>query len=301
MFKSIHIIFLTLILFSLLFSGLSMVANAAMPDLAGTWTIREVISNNAALDPESTSASLGLNTPAELMSLQLSPYGYGKMLFCGVVYPVELKTVGTGTYALTDSESSFLLSLTDDGSLLCTLQDSLSLRLAPSDDKEISFAESLSAATALDEAAAARSLASSLRSAALNFSLSFSDADTTAMSNFMLQGRYWYDGTFLYGLAFDKNDILPNLVRMEVSFSDAIPQPGPCELLDRHVNAVFLTPVDNWLYYIRHDRSSNTVSLSRLNLNTLDYEILIPNHTELSYLHFQNNRLYFPGGHGRIR
>ena len=286
-------LFLPFILFFFLIIFLTSPALSAMPDLAGSWTVSEVISNNAVLDLESTSSSLGLPAPSELMSLQLSPYGYGKMLFCGVVYPVELNALGNGTYALTDSESSFLLSLSTDGTLLCTLQDTLSLRLTPLDDNGIPFTESLSVATALEEAEAARSFSFSLRSAALNLSLPFSDADTTAMSNFMLQGRYWFDGTFLYGLAFDKNDILPNLVRMEVSFSDAVPQPGTCEPLDRHVNAVFLTPVENWLYYIRHDRSTNSVSLARLDLTILEHEILISDHSELSYLQLRNNRLYF--------
>ncbi len=285
-------ILFTFMLFLFFISVFSFSATAAISDLSGSWTVSDVISNNAVLDLESTSSSLGLTAPSELMSLQLSLYGYGKMLFCGVVYPVELKALGNGIYTLTDSDTSFLLSLSTDGTLLCALQDSLALRLAPSDDEELPFTESLSVVTALDEAEAARSLAAFLRSSALNLSLPFSDADTTAMSNFMLQRRYWFDGTFLYGLAFDKNDVLPNLVRMEVFFSDAVPQPGTCEPLDCHVNAVFLTPVENWLYYIRHDRVDKTVSLTRLNLNTLELETLF-SASELSYLQLRNNRLYF--------
>ena len=284
---------LSLLLPILLFTSFSLSADAAVSDLAGSWTVSEVISNNAVLDPETTSASLGFDDPAELMSLQLSPYGYGKMLFCNVVYPVELNALGNGTYAFTDLDTSFLLSLTDDGSLLCTLQDSFSLRLTPSDDKEIPLTESLPVITAIDEAKAAQSLAVSRHASALNLSLPFSNENTTAMSNFMLQSRYWFDGAFLYGLAFDKNDILPNLVRMEVSFSDTTPQLGTCEPLDRHVDAVFLTPVDNWLYYIRHDRVTNAATLARLDMNTLDREILISDHSELSFLHFHNNKLYF--------
>lgn len=286
--NSIFALFLSI----LLFASFSLSADAAISDLSGCWTVQEIFLNNATLDVESITASLDLSDSSELMSLQLSPYGYGKMLFCNVVYPVELNPLGNGTYALTDSDTSFLLSLSDDGSLLCTLQNSFSLCLTPSDDKEIPFTEGLPVATALDEAKTAQSLAASIRSSALNISLPFSDTDTTVMSNFMLQGRYWFDGTYLYGLAFDKNDILPNLVRMEVSFSDTAPQPGTCEPLDRHVNAVFLTPVENWLYYIRHDRSSSTVSLTRLNLNTLEPESLLSG-SELSYLQSRNNRLYF--------
>ena len=284
---------LFLLLPIMLFTSFSLSADAAISDLSGCWTVQEILSNNATLNVESTSASLDLSDPTELMSLQLSPYGYGKMLFCNVVYPVELNPLGNGTYALTDSDTSFLLSLTDDGSLLCTLQDSFSLRLAPCNDKVIPFIEGLPVITAIDEAKAAQSLAASLRSSALNISLPFSGKDTAIMSNFMLQNRYWFDGTFLYGLAFDKNDILPNLVRMEVSFSDTTPQLGACESLDRHVNAVYLTPVDNWLYYIRHDIATNTASLARLDLNTMEHEILASDYSELSYLQLHNNRLYF--------
>ncbi len=143
-------LYFTLLSSFLFLLPLSSPALAAMPDLAGSWTVSKVFSNDSVLDPETTSASLGLNNPDTLMFLQLSPCGYGKMLFCGVVYPIELKTVGNGTYALTDSESSFLLSLAKDGSLLCTLQDTFSLRLIPSDDNEIHFTEGLPVATALD-------------------------------------------------------------------------------------------------------------------------------------------------------
>ncbi len=287
-------LFLPLILFSLLFSCFSPRANAAMPDLSGTWTVREVISNNAALDVESISASLALE-PAELMSLHLSAYGYGKMLFCSVVYPVELRALGDGIYALTDSDIDFLLSLSDDESLICTLQDNLSLSLTQTGKNDILFEKARPGSDAIEEAAAAQALAAALRSAALQLTLHFSEHETQSMSNFMLHGRYWLDGNTLYGMAFDKNSPLPNLVRCEISFSGPLPEVGVREVPDRHVNAVFLTPVENWLYYIRCDRTSDKTSLARLDLNTLEPEVLISDRSELSYLHFHGERLYFTG------
>ena len=284
-----YIVFLSLLL---LFS-ISSPALAAMPDLSGSWVVQEIISNNAVLDPESTSASLGFE-PAELMSLRLSAYGYGKMLFCGVAYPVELRALGDGTYALTDVDDSFLLSLSGDGSLTCTLSDWLSVRLTPAEPSDLSF-EGISVSNALDEASAAQTLAASLRSDAVNLTLPFSEQQTQSMSNFMLHGRYWLDGNILYGMAFDKNDILPNLARIDISLSGSLPEVGVCKALDRHVNAVFLTPVENWLYYIRFDRLTNKSSLARLDLNTLEHEILLSDYTELSYLQFHNGRLYFTG------
>ena len=298
MFKTIRILYKSIFpffLFFFLFSGLSSSALAAMPDLAGTWTVQDVLSNNASLDLEAASASLGLNTPEELMSLQLSPYGYGKLLFCGVVYPVELRALGTGTYALTDSDSVFLLSLSDGGALLCTLQDNLSLKLTPTEKAVSSLNTQISVTDVLNEAAASQALLAALRSDALQLSLPFSEQQAQAMSNFMLQGRYWFNGNTLYGMAFDKNSPLPDLVRSEITLSGDLPQVGICEALDRHVNAVFLTPVDNWLYYIRHDRDAGTASLARLDLNSLEHEILFSDTPDLSDLQFRNRRLYFTG------
>ena len=264
---------------------------AAMPDLAGSWTVQELRSDNAVLDLESISSSLGLE-PTTLMSLQLSAYGYGKLLFCGVVYPVELRALGNGTYALTDADDSFLLSFSGDTSLTCTLSNRLSVCLTPAEASDLSF-EGISVSNALDEVAAAQALAASLRSDAVQLTLPFSEQQTQSMSNFMLLGRYWLDGDTLYGMAFDKNDILPNLVRIKISLSGTLPEVGVCEVLDRHVYATFLTPVGNWLYYIRHDRDTGTVSLARLNLNTLKHEILFSDHSELSYLHIRNKRMFF--------
>ena len=289
---NLHKLFFPLFLSLFLLFCSSPLVFAATPDLSGSWIVQEIISNNATLDIESISASLSLE-PAELMSLQLSPYGYGKLLFCSVVYPVELRALGNGTYALTGSDTGFLLSLADDGALFCTLQDNLSLSLIPTTGNDISFENKRSVSNALDEAVAAQALAASLRSGAVQLFLPFSEQETQAMSNFMLHGRYWLDGNTLYGMAFDKNSPLPDLVRSEISLFGDLPEVGICEALDRHVNANFLTPVDNWLYYIRYDRDSNIASLSRMNLITLEPEIIFSDGSDLSYLQFRNGRLYF--------
>ena len=115
------------------------------------------------------------------------------------------------------------------------------------------------------------------------------------MSRFMLQGRYWSDGSALFGMAFDKNSSLPNLIRTSVDLTGALPSLSPYTVLDRHVNATFLTPVSDGLIYIRHDRESGISSLARLNHESLSVEILTDNIPELSYLSFHNNRLYFTG------
>lgn len=97
------------------------------------------------------------------------------------------------------------------------------------------------------------------------------------------------------GMAFDKNSSLPNLICTSVDLSGALPSLSPYTVLDRHVNATFLTPVSDSLIYIRHDRDADSSSLARLNLESLTVEILTDNIPELSYLSFRNNRLYFTG------
>ena len=259
---------------------------------SGCWTVQEISRDGAVLDLSGTASSFAL-LPQQLCSLELLPSGSGRMLFLGVLYPVELRSLGNDTYAITTSDSSFLLSGASDGRLLLSAEENLILSLVPVSPSVLSFSDSTPVSEVLSQQAAEQAKADAVLYDASHLSVSFSEEETRAMSRYMLQGRYWSDGTVLYGMAFDKNSSLPNLVCTTVDLSGALPSLSPYTVLDRHVNATFLTSVSDGLVYIRHDRDADFSSLARLNRESLTLEILTDNIPELSYLSFRNNRLYF--------
>ena len=283
--------FLFLFLFILLVCPVCAIADGAP---SGCWTVQEITRDGAVLDLSGTASSFALS-PRQLCSLELLPSGSGRLLFLGVLYPVELRSLGDDAYALTASDSSFLLSEATDGSLLLSAEENLVLALVPVSPSILSFSDSTSVSEVLSQQAAEQAKADAVLYDASHLSVSFSEEETRAMSRYMLQGRYWSDGSVLYGMAFDKNSPLPNLIFTSVDLSGALPSLSPYTVLDRHVNATFLTPVSDGLIYIRHDRDSGLSSLARLDLETLSVEILTDNIPELSYLSLHHNRLYFTG------
>ncbi len=261
---------------------------------SGCWTVQEITRDGAVLDLKSTASSFALS-PQQLCSLELRPSGSGRLLFLGTLCPVDLRSLENGAYALTASDSSFLLSEAEDGCLLLSAEESLVLSLAPVSPSVLSFSGSTPVSEVLSQQAAEQAKVNAILYDASHLSVSFSEEETRTMSRYMLQGRYWSDGSALFGMAFDKNSSLPDLICTSVDLSGALPSLSPYTVLDRHVNATFLTPVSDGLIYIRHDRDSGLSSLARLDLETLSVEILTDNIPELSYLSLHHNRLYFTG------
>lgn len=265
---------------------------------SGCWTVQEISRDGAVLDLKSTASSFALS-PQQLCSLELLPSGSGRLLFLGVLYPVELRSFEDDAYALTASDSSFSLSGTSNGRLLLSVEENLVLTLVPVSPSVLSFSDNTPVSEVLSQQASEQAKLDAILYDASHISISFIEEETCTMSRYMLQGRYWSDGSDLFGMAFDKNSPLPNLVCTSVDLSGALPSLSPYKVLDRHVNATFLTPLPGGLVYIRHDRESGLSSLSRLNLQSLTVEILTDNIPELSYLTFHNNHLYFTGENHR--
>ena len=261
---------------------------------SGCWTLQEITRDGAVLDLKSTASSFALS-PQQLCSLELLPSGSGKLLFLGTLCPVDLRSLENGAYALTASDSSFLLSGALDGRLLLSAEENLVLSLVPVSPSVLSFSGSTLVSEVLSQQAAEQAKVNAILYDASHLTVSFSEEETRVMSRYMLQGRYWSDGSALFGMAFDKNSSLPNLICTSVDLSGALPSLSPHTVLDRHVNATFLTSVPGGLVFIRHDRDADTSSLARLNLQSLTVEILTDNIPSLSNLSFHNNRLYFTG------
>ena len=283
--------FLILFLSILLICPVCAIADRAP---SGCWTVQEISRDGAVLDLKSTASSFALS-PQQLCSLELLPSGSGRLLFLGTLCPVELRSLENGAYALTASDSSFLLSEAEDGRLLLSAEENLVLSLAPVSPSVLSFSGSTPVSEVLSQRAAEQAKVDAILYDASHLTVSFSEEETRSMSRYMLQGRYWSDGSALFGMAFDKNSSLPDLICTAVDLTDALPSLSPYTVLDRHVNATFLTPVSDSIFYIRHDRDADSSSLARLNLESLTVEILTGNIPSLSYLSFHNNRLYFTG------
>ena len=283
--------FLILFFFILLVCPVCSLADGAP---SGCWTVQEISRDGAVLDLSGTASSFALS-PQQLCSLELLPSGSGRLLFLGVLYPVKLRSLENGTFALTASDISFLLFQGEDGRLLLSAEENLILSLTPVSPSVLSFSDSTPVSEVLSQQTSEQAKLDAILYDASHISVSFTEEETRTMSCFMLQSRYWSDGSVLYGMAFDKNSSLPNLICTSVDLSGALPSLSPYTVLDRHVNATFLTPVSDGLIYIRHDRESGLSSLAHLDLESLTVEILTGNIPELSYLSFHNNRLCFTG------
>ena len=167
---------------------------------SGCWTVQEITRDGAVLDLKSTASSFALS-PQQLCSLELLPSGSGKLLFLGTLCPVDLRSLENGAYALTASDSSFLLSEAEDGRLLLSAEESLVLSLAPVSPSVLSFSGSTPVSEVLSQQAAEQAKVNAILYDASHLSVSFSEEETRAMSRYMLQGRYWSDGSVLYGMA----------------------------------------------------------------------------------------------------
>ena len=108
---------------------------------SGCWTVQEISRDGAVLDLNSTASSFALQ-PQQLCSLELLPSGSGRLLFLGTLCPVELRSLENGTFALTASDSSFLLSQGEDGRFLLSTEENLVPTLVPVSSSVLSFSDS---------------------------------------------------------------------------------------------------------------------------------------------------------------
>ena len=124
-------------------------------------------------------------------------------------------------------------------------------------------------------------------------SIAFTDAESAAMSNFMQRGRYLFEDGVMFGAGFDKNASYPSLIRAEVTTGAAEPSLGEFTVLDRHVNANFLTSLDGMLYYVRIDRESGLCCLARIGKDGSGFEKLTEETEAMDWLLWHKDRFYF--------
>lgn len=130
--------------------------------------------------------------------------------------------------------------------------------------------------------------------------VSFSSEETKKMSLFMNYGRYYVSNNTMIGMAYDKSGFLPNLVKCEVIKDGDTLKQDVFTVLDRHVNANFLTAFDNQLYYIRVDRDSGMSSIARANLKAEEIKQVGSEMHEMAYLQIHDGRLWYTGDGHRL-
>ena len=133
-----------------------------------------------------------------------------------------------------------------------------------------------------------------------DLNVSFSESDTEKMSNYMLFGRYYLDDDTMFGMAYDKSGSLPNLVKASVFMDGTEPKQEAFTVLDRHVNANFLTRVGEKLYYVRIDRETGMASLAYVNLKTEKVITIGTEMHEMAYLQIRDGRIWYTGEEHRL-
>ena len=152
----------------------------------------------------------------------------------------------------------------------------------------------------VEREAEAAALAAVKPASVYDLHVSFSEADTEKMSNYMLFGRYYLNDGTMFGMAYDKSGSLPSLVKAPISMDGTAPRQEVFTVLDRHVNANFLTKVGEKLYYVRIDRETGMASLAYINLKTEKVIKIGSEMHEMAYLQIRDGRIWYTGEEHRL-
>lgn len=93
--------------------------------------------------------------------------------------------------------------------------------------------------------------------------IAFSEEDTRALSNYMLEGRFLHSGKMLYGSRHDETGT-PYLCRMKYTTGEKGMYIKETEAIDMKTDARYLLLNDSYLYYLREDCLSGSTSIVRV-------------------------------------
>ena len=285
-------------------------ASAEESDLNGSWILSGLIYKNVII---STNLSTDSGNTEKVISLVLDNMKDGKcrLIFDNIAYNAQINIVSGNEYSVNISDNSFKLMYKSDGSASLRLTNDLTLILKKTDKKwdlsGIKKVEDLLIEEEKEEAlqrslaeAKAAALAAIKPTSVYDMHVSFSPEETEKMSLFMNYGRYYVSNNTMIGMAYDKSGFLPNLVKCSIIWEADIPTQEVFTVLDRHVNANFLTESEDNLYYIRVDRDSGLSSLARLDLKTEHITRFGEEMHEMAYLQIFGGRLWYTGDGHRL-
>ena len=274
--------------------------------LDGCWTIAEIKYNNVVIN------NLNSNDISDYsfeIALEIMEDSTCNLLFDNIIYPANIINKN-GELLLCIGEKSIVLK-ESDVFLSAAFSKDFVVRLEKSNDNtNISNAIKINDALeqeerevalqkAIEEAEAA-ARASIKPASVYDIKILFSKEDTEKMSMFMSYGRYYLDDDMMIGMAYDKAGFMPNLVKTSIFMDGSIPQMETFTVLDRHVNANFLTRDRDRLYFIRIDRENNIASLSYLNLKTDKIVKIGSEMHEMAFLQIHEGRLWYTGEEHRL-
>ena len=270
--------------------------------LQGVWKTKSIIYETVNYEIEEVDQGKQL-----FLILDIREDGQGTMLLNEILYPVSLRQIKKDQYALTDKDDSLILLKNKDDKLICRINKQLTILLEKSEEQYsagitgITIEEILEQEDLLKKAETSKKEEEIIRPASIqDLHVSFSEEDTQRMSNYMLFGRYYFNDNEMIGMAYDKSGTLPNLVRSEISLEGNTPKQEVFTVIDRHVNANFLTGHNGVIYYIRVDRNKDSACIARLYLDDYHVQLLKPEMHEMAYLQVHENRIWFTGDGHRL-
>ena len=285
-------------------------AFAEEPDLAGSWTAAEILYEDVRIVDGFNKSSEITETPFPI-ALEIGEDNTGILRLNNTVFPAEIHCDEKGNCSLSIANRDMSLRTEDDGGVNLAISKDLIVALEKS-DKEPDYSGCLRIEDILSEEekqevlrkkieeAEASALAAKKPASVYDMHVFFPETETRKMSQYMNYGRYYLDDNTMIGMAYDKSGFLPNLVKCAIVTEDNSPKQEVFTVLDRHVNANFLTIYENQLYYVRVDRDSGRSSLARLDLSREKVVRFGPEMKEMAYLQIHDNRIWYTGDEHRL-
>ena len=288
---------LSILIISLLFLTFSPFAFS--DELQGVWKADKITYEMISVEEE----ELKINKDA-ILALDIREDGSGTLLLNNVLYPVSLRQIRENEYALTDKDDRLILVRDDKDRLICIINKNLTAFLEKTEESSLSGFDIEKVEIILEKEELAEKNKPETETVAptsiYDLHVSFSEEDTCKMSNYMLFGRYYFKDDEMIGMAYDKSGTLPNLVRSRITLEGKTPKQEAFTVLDRHVNANFLTDYKGAIYYIRIDRDKDRANIAKLDLDDNQVSIIGPEMHEMAYLQFHGERLWFTGDDHRL-
>ena len=126
-----------------------------------------------------------------------------------------------------------------------------------------------------------------------SFEVSYSDEETRAMSNYMMEGRFLHNGKTLYGSRHDESGT-PYLCRMKFTAGEKGMYVRETEPLKSHTDTKYLNLIGDYLYYLQTDCLTGETAIARVVAaegSGAEPEILYTGPCD--FLNVRGGRLYF--------
>ncbi len=276
----------------------------------GYWVATEVSCFDVSIPIENMSSS-DKKENSLLIALNISYDKKCTLYLSNIEYPAVLQNGSEKSGYVSVENCIFPLKMNKDGSLSLLLKDEFIVKLEKKENEpknldylkieDILVAEEREEKLLKAKEEAEKAALAAIKPASVyGMEVSFDSYDTQKMSLYMDYGRYYFENNTMIGMAYDKSGFLPNLVKCEIIMDGETPRQDAFTVLDRHVNANFLTKYKGYLYYIRVDRDNGMSSLARIDLKTDRVALIGRDMREMAYLQIYDDRIWYTGDEHRL-